>query len=86
MHIEDNEQCADPLDHASKISGQYADDRVKEISRLAAPEQAQNPDGTWPITECVACGDDLIPARLAHGFIRCVPCKEKLERRKNGLG
>ena len=25
-------------------------------------------------------------ARLAHGFIRCVPCKSKLERLKNGLG
>ena len=86
MHIEDNEKCADTLDHASKIADQHASDKVKEISRLAAPEQVQNPDGSWPVTECVTCGDDLIPARLAHGFIRCVPCKSKLERLKNGLG
>ena len=86
MHIEDNEKCADPLDHASKIADQHASDKVKEISRLAAPEQVQNPDESWPVTECVTCGDDLIPARLAHGFIRCVPCKSKLERLKNGLG
>ena len=86
MHIEDNEKCADPLDHASKIADQHASDKVKEISRLAAPEQVQNPDGSWPVTECVTCGDDRIPARLAHGFIRCVPCKSKLERLKNGLG
>ena len=86
MHIEDNEKCADPLDHASKIADQHASDKVKEISRLAAPEQVQNPDGSWPVTECVTCGDDLIPARLAHGFIRCVPCKSKLERLKNGRG
>ena len=85
MHIEDNEKCADPLDHASKIADQHASDKVKEISRLAAPEQVQNPDGSWPVTVCVTCGDDLIPARLAHGFIRCVPCKSKLERLKNGL-
>lgn len=86
MHIEDQEKHADPLDHASMISEQHCADRVQEISRLAAPEQVQNPDGTWPITECVSCGDDLIPQRLAHGFVRCVPCKTRLEKARNGLG
>lgn len=86
MQIEDHEREADFLDQASRTTENHTRDRVSEISRLAAPEQVQNPDGTWPITECVSCGEDLIPQRLAHGFIRCVPCKTRLERKQNGLG
>ena len=84
MEIDDREHFADPLDVASAISEKYTSDAVAAFSRLAAPEQVQNEDGSWPVTECVDCDADL-GARAKIGRIRCLRCQENLERRQKGL-
>lgn len=76
---------ADDLDRAAELTQNLADYAISEVQRAARPEQVQNPDGTWPHTECVDCGDDLIKERMALGRYRCVFCQEKVERRRAGL-
>lgn len=73
---------ADPLDMATHYNEQATEDAIERQRRLAAPEQLQNADGSWPHTECVACGDDIEPARIAHGKVRCFACQSALERRR----
>lgn len=82
--IDDREFMADPLDQAAALSQSLSDDGVAAASRLAAPEQVQNSDGSWPITECVSCYGDLGP-RLALGKVRCLRCQEIYEKRRRGF-
>jgi len=85
VEIEPKEVFADELDRAAHISEMASANAVQEIRLAAQPEQVKVL-GKWPIKECVSCGDDIVPERLEHGFIRCVICKEILERKQRGLG
>lgn len=57
-------------------------DRVATIERkvnaargcVCAPERE-------PVCMCVECGNDIEPACLKRGFIRCVECTSELARR-----
>lgn len=54
----------------------------------AAPEQVPNPDGSWPLTTCIDCDEELNSVRLMMGRVRCIACqthKERMEARR-GLG
>lgn len=70
-------------DKASDAENVFASVAIAAQRAKAAPQQVPNEDGTYPITECVDCEDEIIEARLKHGYIRCVYCQEKLEI-KNG--
>jgi len=92
MQIEEHERVTDILDQASQVTSITVNLGIAAVQRAAAPDQVptvEEVDGVevkvYAITECVACGDDLIPSRLEHGFIHCVPCKTKMERKRNGL-
>lgn len=78
---EDAEKFTDILDAAAHVAEMHNQRSLAEVRARAAPEQVQNPDGSWPITECRTCGDDLTPARLSTGRTRCVPCVEHEEKR-----
>lgn len=80
---EDLEIYPDPLDQASQLSQRVADAGVAEARHRAAPEQVQNADGTWPVTECVDCDGEL-GERMQLGKIRCIHCQELLEKKRNG--
>ena len=82
---EDLEIYPDPLDQASQLSQRAANAGVAEASYLAAPEQVQNEDGTWPVTECVDCDGEL-GERMRLGKIRCIHCQTILEKRRAGYG
>ena len=81
----ETEHCADILDVASNVTQTYVDSQAAMASALSAPEQTQNADGSWPITECVDCDCDL-GERLALGKVRCLRCQEVLEKRRRGYG
>ena len=74
------EACADILDQASNVTLASTANQIAHLSFLAAPEQERNEDGTWPVTECVSCGNEIPDARLKLGFVRCVACAEVAER------
>jgi hypothetical protein len=76
---EDKEHCADILDVAANVTTASAAVLIANASALAAPEQ----DGT--VTECEECGSDLGDRALIFK-IRCIPCQERLEKRRAGYG
>lgn len=80
MEIVDHEKCADELDRAAHITEMANQASVDAIRWAARPEQVQNEDGSWPVTECVECDEPIPVGRLAHGKIRCVPCQEFREK------
>ena len=82
----DLERAPDVLDRASALTSRLVEAYVEEARHRARPEQKQNPDGSWPQTECEDCANDIEPGRLALGKIRCLGCQEAREsRRKRGL-
>lgn len=76
---------ADPLDQASELTSLYNEQGVAAVQRKLAPEQVQNPDGSWPHTECVDCGDDIPKERLERGRKLCVSCQDIKERRERAF-
>lgn len=81
----EEERCADPIDDASKNELRWNQLRVDAARLRAAPEQVRGPDGAWPTTECLDCGEDLEPYRLDLGKVLCFACqthKEKTEARR----
>lgn len=71
---------ADDLDQASELTQQLTDAYVSNARHAARPEQVQLDDGSWPYPVCTECGDEIPPARLALGKVRCVSCQRDLER------
>jgi len=88
--IEDQERMADPIDIASDGELRNTQEHIRRQRLLAAPEQVQQSDANgvlyWPITECNDCGEDIEPARLQMGKVRCVGCQTEKERRKKLYG
>ena len=78
------EACADILDQASNVTLASTANQIAHLSHLAAPEQIQNEDGTWPVTECVDCGEEIEEGRLELAKIRCKRCQEILEKKRRG--
>ena len=78
------EACADILDQASNVTLASTANQIAHLSFLAAPEQIQNEDGTWPVTECVDCGEEIEEGRLELAKIRCKRCQEILEKKRRG--
>jgi len=72
------ERHADYLDRAADLTQKLTDAYVDNARRRGAPEQVQNPDGSWPVTEC-ECGEPL-GGRAALGRILCLSCQSDKER------
>lgn len=75
---------ADELDRAADLTAAVTQGHVEDIRHRARPEQVQNPDGSWPHTECVECGNEIPEGRLILGKIRCVHCQRLLEAKRSG--
>ncbi len=75
---------SDPLDRASELEQQRADDSIRAAQLRAQPEQTQNADCTWPHTECRDCDNPIEPGRLAMGKIRCLICQGQWEKYLKG--
>ncbi len=72
---------ADNLDQAQELTTLLTEAYVDSARAGAKPEQVQNADGTWPVTEC-ECGDAIPEARIRLGKIRCVACQMDLEKER----
>ena len=78
---------ADVVDSANYLAELHNSSSLAPARAKAAPEQVQLPDGTWPVTECIDCGENIEPGRLALCRVRCFFCqtsKEDRERRQHG--
>ncbi len=84
LDLEQLDPCADLLDAAANLTLASTATQVAHLSHLAAPEQIQNEDGSWPETECVDCGCDIEEGRLNLGKVRCLRCQETLEKKRRG--
>lgn len=71
---------ADDLDRATTLTQTLTDAYVDAARSLSKPEQVRNPDGTWPVVECVDCGVEIPPARLNLARIRCIECQGDREK------
>lgn len=81
MELEEAERHSDPLDQATDLTIALVDAARDENARRLKPEQEQNADGTWPVTECRDCGEDL-GQRAALGKVRCTDCQTETERKR----
>ena len=84
VDVEVLEACADVLDAAANLTLASTTNQIAHYSYLAAPEQVRNEDGTWPVTECTSCGNDIEEGRLNLGKVRCLRCQETLEKKRRG--
>ena len=82
---EEPDRCADLIDMAGAATALFTQLSEGAARAKAAPQQKQNADGTWPVTEC-ECGVEIVPARLALGRIKCVACQTEQELRERQYG
>lgn len=71
---------SDDIDNANELAQRMNDHAVAQAMANSKPEQVQNADGSWPVTECDDCGIDIEPGRVALGKVRCIACQEALEK------
>lgn len=75
---------SDNIDQANELAQKMNDAAVAQARARSKPEQVQNPDGSWPVTECVDCAAEIERGRVELGKTRCFTCqevREKLDRR-----
>lgn len=77
---------ADDIDKASELAQLMNDAAVADAMAKNKPEQIQNPDGSWPQSECEDCGEPIGAARQALAKIRCITCQEVLEKKRKHRG
>lgn len=68
------------VDQANQIVEEFTASHIYRIQQRNKPEQVQNPDGSWPHTECIDCDEPIPEGRLALGKVRCIDCQEEKER------
>jgi hypothetical protein len=74
------ETLTDPLDIGTALAESERERLVAECRARSAPGQTQNEDGSWPIVECVVCGEPIETPRIELGFITCIECAIAYER------
>ncbi len=78
------EKSCDEIDRANALAEIHNIKSVKAAMRDARPQQVPNADGTYTITRCKECDDEIPLERLKLGRILCVICQTDLEQRQNG--
>lgn len=66
------------MEIAQKLEEGERDSGIARIRKLVGKESHPDFDGV----HCVECEDDIPPARLQLGKVRCVACQTLLERIK----
>lgn len=82
MQEREFERHSEATDNAQQLAAELNERAWQQFQQNNKPEQVKNPDGTWPITECVDCDIEIPQGRLELGYIRCVDCKTKLTQRQ----
>lgn len=69
---------ADIADIANDRAELYLDRALERQIGKSAPETHPDFDGN----HCVDCEEPILVARLKLGKVRCVPCQQRLEKRR----
>lgn len=79
---EDAEKIADPADEATRTEMQFTEERIRAASRRTEQKQKPRADGSYAITDCDECGNEIGEARLrvAPNNLHCWHCASMLER------
>ena len=67
----------DPADLADVTIAEHLERSLQQQVGKSAPEFHPEFDGT----NCVECDEEIHPARLQLGRVRCITCQEMLEHR-----
>jgi len=73
----------DPFDQASALEQAATDQAIYEVRRYCKPTQAPLKNGTYEVTDCDDCGNEIGAARLKVAIKNtlCVHCATLRERR-----
>lgn len=82
----------DPIDQASYLNGMHNQSALERHRLRNKPQQVKvlvSKEGEdevwdWPIKEC-GCGEEIEPARLEDGRIRCFACQTLYEEKEKGF-
>lgn len=76
------ENHSDNLDRASELEEQFRSGRIRETQALVKQKQQPLADGTYEITDCTECGDEIGEGRLkaAPNNLICIHCATLAER------
>lgn len=72
-----HERVADENERASCEEALFTAQSLNSIQQRLKPEFHPDFDGET----CVDCGDDMPPARLKDGRVRCTACQTNVEKR-----
>lgn len=70
------EPLSDESDRASRLEAAFTEHALEAVRARSEPETDPEFDGE----HCLDCGEQIPPARLALGRIRCVHCQHVRER------
>lgn len=78
------EKITDTSDIATEIETVARDQALQEARRRAAPQQSPRADGTYAVTDCEECGNEIGEARLRVAAMNkfCVDCASAMEKRQ----
>lgn len=86
MTQNEKENLTDESDRATRTEMEFTQDSIDATRNRARPQQSACADGTFAVTDCEDCGEQIGEARLkvAAMNLLCVHCadfKEKVARR-----
>lgn len=74
---------ADPADNASEVEAAHNAAAETAARGKSGPEQRKDANGNWETVLCVDCDEEIEPARLEMGRVRCFHCQSVLEKRNS---
>lgn len=81
------DKITDVSDQATAREMENLDISLREHARRVRRSQDARADGTYEITECVECGEDIGEGRLTHAIKNtlCIHCATAAEKRQKGI-
>lgn len=78
------EKLTDVLDRASEVEMRTTSLAIDNTRRNAKPQQQPLADGTYEVTDCEECGNEIGIERLRVAIKNkyCIHCATKMERRR----
>lgn len=78
------EKFSDPYDRASDIEQRANAHAVYQVQQRSAPQQQPRADGSYAVTDCDGCGDEIGEKRLQVAIRNrlCIYCATAEEKRR----
>jgi ribosomal protein S27E len=73
-----SERTADELETAENLRQETSDFGLAQVREHLKAEHHPDFDGV----NCVGCGDELAPVRIAYKRVRCAACQTEIEKRQ----